>query len=220
MKNIKYTPYLTLGILFILFNICAFAIPSEKTVAFFTAYAFSVVAFLAQIPLWLFLKGRDRKSFLFGTPPLFIGSIYLLVQTVAFLVFMIFPTLPVWSAVVASSAILALFVICAVLAMAGAGEISRIDKKVKVKVAFIQLLITDIEMLAERECDKETKGALISLAEEVRFSDPMSDEMLCELEARINGKVEEMKVAEDKRPLIKEISLLLTERNKKCKILK
>ena len=220
MKNIKYTPYLTLGILFILFNICAFAIPTEKTVTFFIAYAFSVVAFLAQIPLWLFLKGRDRKSLLFGTPPLFIGYIYLLVQTVAFLVFMIFPTLPVWFAIVASSAILALFVICAVLAIAGAGEISRIDKKVKVKVAFIQLLITDIEMLAECEGDKETKGALISLAEEVRFSDPMSDEMLCELEARINGKVEEMKVAEDKRPLIKEISLLLTERNKKCKILK
>ena len=75
-------------------------------------------------------------------------------------------------------------------------------------------------MLAETETDAETKAALKKLAEKVRFSDPMSHEMLGELESRISAKVEEMKTATDKKALIEEVATLLTERNKKCKILK
>jgi chaperonin cofactor prefoldin len=44
--------------------------------------------------------------------------------------------------------------------------------------------------------------------------------MLGELESRISAKVEELKSVDDKTVLIKEIGLLLVERNKKCKILK
>ena len=48
----------------------------------------------------------------------------------------------------------------------------------------------------------------------------MSHEMLGELESRISAKVEEMKTATDKKGIIAEVTTLLTERNKKCKILK
>ena len=44
--------------------------------------------------------------------------------------------------------------------------------------------------------------------------------MLGELESRISAKVDEMKSATDKKALIGEVDILLTERNKKCKILK
>jgi hypothetical protein len=44
--------------------------------------------------------------------------------------------------------------------------------------------------------------------------------MLGELESRISVKVEEIKTAVDKKAIIKEIDMLLIERNKKCKILK
>ena len=97
---------------------------------------------------------------------------------------------------------------------------NRVEEKIKIKRAFIQFLQTDIEMLAESETDTETKAELKKLAEKVRFSDPMSHEMLGELESRISAKVEEMKTATDKKGLIAEINILLTERNKKCKILK
>ena len=99
------------------------------------------------------------------------------------------------------------------------GEIV-VEEKNKVKRAFIQFLQTDIEMLAESESDAETKAALSKLAEKVRFSDPMSHEMLGELESRISTKVEEMKTTAYKKALISEIEILLIERNKKCKILK
>ena len=133
---------------------------------------------------------------------------------------MIFPTLPVWLAVVVCVIILAISALCAIAGQAGASEINRVEEKIKVKRAFIQFLQTDIEMLAETETDAETKAELQKLAEKVRFSDPMSHEMLGELESRISVKVEEMKTATDKKGLIAEVTILLTERNKKCKILK
>ena len=222
MKKNSLMSYLALGIVFALFNVIAFVIPTEKTATFWTAYAFSVVAFAVQIPLWKIAFGKKDtlKSKFLGIPVIHVGITYLIIQLIAFAVFMIFPTLPVWAAVVVCAVILAISALCVIAGQAGANEINRVEEKIKVKRAFIQFLQTDIEMLAETETDAETKAALKKLAEKVRFSDPMSHEMLGELESRISAKVEEMKTATDKKTLIEEIATSLTERNKKCKILK
>lgn len=222
MKKNGLMSYLALGIVFALFNVIAFVVPTDKTATFWVAYAFSVVAFAVQIPLWkIALDKKDTlKSKFLGIPVIHVGITYLIIQLIAFAVFMIFPTLPVWLAVVVCSIILAISALCAIAGQAGANEINRVEEKIKVKRAFIQFLQTDIEMLTENETSAETKAELKKLAEKVRFSDPMSHEMLGELESRISAKVEEMKTATDKKGLIAEINTLLTERNKKCKILK
>ena len=222
MKKNNLMSYLALGIVFALFNVIAFVIPTDKTATFWTAYAFSVVAFAVQIPLWTIALGKKDtlKSKFLGIPVIHVGITYLIVQLIAFAVFMIFPILPVWLAIIVCAIILAISVLCAIAGQAGANEINRVEEKIKVKRAFIQFLQTDIEMLVEGETDAETKAVLKKLAEKVRFSDPMSHEMLGELESRISAKVEEMKTVADKKVLIEEVTTLLTERNKKCKILK
>ena len=221
MKKNNLMSYIALGIVFALFNVIAFVIPTEKTATFWAAYAFSVVAFAVQIPLWKIALGKKDtlKSKFLGIPIIHVGITYLIIQLIAFAIFMIFPILPVWLAVVVCSIILAISALCTIAGQAGANEINRVEEKIKVKRAFIQFLQTDIEML-EAEVDIETKAELKKLAEKVRFSDPMSHEMLGELESIISAKVEEMKTAADKIALIEEITTLLTERNKKCKILK
>ena len=222
MKKNNLMSYIALSIVFALFNVIAFVIPAEKTATFWTANTFSVVAFEVQIPLWkiAFDKKDTLKSKFLGIPVIHVGITYLIIQLIAFAVFMIFPTLPAWLAIVVCSIILAISALGAIAGQAGANEINRVEEKIKVKRAFIQFLQTDIEMLVEEETDVETKVELKKLAEKVRFSDPMSHEMLVELESRICAKVEEIKTATDKKVLIAEVTTLLTERNKKCKILK
>ena len=222
MKKNNLMSYLALGILFVLFNLIAFLIPTEKNATFWTAYVFSVIAFAVQIPLWKIAFGKKDtlKSKFLGIPVIHVGITYLIIQLIAFAVFMIFPTLPVWLAVIVCAIILATSALCIIAGQAGANEINRVEEKIKIKRAFIQFLQTDIEMIAESETDTETKAELKKLAEKVRFSDPMSHEMLGELESRISAKVEEMKISSNKIFLIGEIDLLLTERNKKCRILK
>ena len=75
-------------------------------------------------------------------------------------------------------------------------------------------------MIAEKESDENTKSKLLKLAEKIRFSDPMSNEKLVDLETIIFDKVKELKTAPDKQNIITEINMLLDERNKKCKIYK
>ena len=222
MKKNNLMSYLALGIVFTLFNVIAFVIPTDKTATFWTAYAFSLVAFAVQIPLWKIAFGKKDtlKSRFLGIPVIHVGITYLIIQLIAFAVFMILPMLPVWLAVVVCAIILAISALCAIAGQAGATEINRVEEKIKVKRAFIQILQTDIEMLVESETDVETKAALKKLAEKVRFSDPMSSELLGELESRISAKVEEMKTAENKKDLIAEVTTLLTERNKKCRFIK
>ena len=222
MKKNKLMSYLALGIVFALFNVIAFVIPTNKTATFWTAYIFTVVAFLLQILVWKIAFGKKDtlKSKFLGIPVIYVGTSYLIVQLVVFAIFMIFPILPVWLTIVVCSIVLAASALCAIAGQAGANEINRVEEKIKVKRAFIQFLQIDIEMLASTESDADTKMALVKLAEKVRFSDPMSHEMLGELESRISAKVEQMKTTADKKFLIEEIDLLLVERNKKCKTLK
>lgn len=88
------------------------------------------------------------------------------------------------------------------------------------KVFYVRELQADIELLANGEKDSEIKAALMQLAEKIRFSDPMSNEQLVDLENRISVKAAELKTAASRAEIIAELNSLLDERNKKCKIFK
>lgn len=221
MKKNRNMSYAVLGIAFILFNVIAFVIPTEKTSTFWTAYIFSVIAFAAQIGIWHFaFKGAETiKSKFLGIPLIHIGIVYLVIQLVAFTIFMTVPTIPSWIAVIVCVLIFGISAICLISGEAAKDEINRVEK-ISRKVFFIKELQIDMEMLAEQETDSDVKVALLKLAEKIRFSDPMSNDALAECEAKISRKIAELKVAENKSEIITELDLLLTERSKKAKLLK
>lgn len=221
MKKNSTKGYVILGILFTLVSIIAFAVPTLKTATFWIAYVFTVAAFAAQIIIWRTALGKEAlKSKFLGFPVVHIGIVYAIIQTVAFAVFLFAPTLPVWSAIVVCSIIAGVSAVCMISADAGRNEIERVEAEVQEKVFFIRELQADIELIATTETDADTKAELIRLAEKIRFSDPMSNEQLMDLENKISTKVLKLKTATNKVEIITELTLLLDERNKKCKILK
>jgi len=222
MKNTSSKGYAILGILFVLLSTIALVVPTEKSVTFWVAYIFTVIAFAAQIAIWKRGLGGDTtlKSKFLGLPIIHIGVVYFIVQIIAFTVFTAVPSLPTWSVIVTCSLILGISAVCMIATDTGRSEIERVEDRVQKKVFYIKELQVDVELLAERESDASTKASLKKLAEEIRFSDPMSAEQLADLEGRISAKVEELKTAQSKLPIINELDLLITERNKKCKILK
>lgn len=222
MKKNKGMAYAVLAIAFVLFNVIAFAIPTAKTATFWIAYAFSVVAFALQIVIWKFaFKGTDTlKSKFLGIPLISVGITYLIIQIIAFAIFTALPLTASWIAIVVCALILGISVICLIGTETGREEINRVEKKVEKKVFYIKLLRVDVEMLASTETDAETKAALTELAEKIRFSDPMSNDALSDLEAEISAKVKELKTADNKAEIITVLDSLITERNKKAKLLK
>lgn len=222
MKKNSTKGYLILGILFALVSVIAFVVPTEKTTAFWIAYAFTVAAFAAQIGIWKIALGKEEtlKSKFLGFPVVHIGIAYLIVQIVAFAVFMFIPTAPAWIVVIVCVLIAGISAICMIAADTGRGEIERVEAKVQKKVFYIRSLQVDVELLADKETDAEIKAALTQLAEKIRFSDPMSNEQLADLEAQIAAKVSDLKIATNKAEVITELNSLLDERNKKCKLLR
>lgn len=222
MKKNKGMAYAVLGIAFALFNVIAFAIPTVKTSTFWVAYVFTSVAFISQIAIWKFaFKGADTlKSKFLGIPLISVGITYLIVQIIAFVVFVALPLTASWIAIVVCALILGISAIYLIGTETGREEINRVEEKVEKKVFFIKSLQVDIEMLANSETDIDTKAALTRLAEKIRFSDPMSSDALADLEAEIIEKVKELKTADNKSEIITVLDSLITERNKKAKILK
>lgn len=222
MKKNSSKGYFILGILFILVGVIAFAVPTAKTAAFWISYAFTVIAFAAQIIIWKAALGRSEslKSKFLGLPVLHIGIVYLVVQVVALIVFLSIPTLPIWSAVVACAVIAGVSAVCMIASDVGRGEIDRVSAKVQEKPFYIRELQADVEMLEEQEQNPEIKISLTKLAEKIRYSDPMSNVALADLEDRIREKVTALRTADHKLEIIAELDLLLAERNRKAKILK
>ena len=218
----KVMAYSVLGIVFALFNVLAFVIPTEKTATFWITYAFSVVAFGLQIGIWNFaFKGAETlKSKYLCIPLISVGARYLVVQVIAFAVFMAFPFLPSWIPIVVCSVILGIFAICLIGTETGREEINRVEEKVEKKVFYIKSLQVDVELLAESENNPEIKAELLKLADKIRFSDPMSSDALTEVEETIANKIVELKTDENKLAVIAAMSTLIAERNQKAKILK
>lgn len=221
MKKNSTKGYVILGILFTLVSIIAFAVPTLKTATFWIAYVFTAAAFAAQIIIWRTALGKEAlKSKFLGFPVVHIGIVYAIIQTVAFAVFLFAPTLPVWSAIVVCSIIAGVSAVCMISTDAGLNEIERVEAEVQEKVFFIRELQADIELIATTETYADTKAELTRLAEKISFSDPMSNEQLMDLENKISTKVLKLKTVTNKVEIITELTLLLDERNKKCKILK
>ena len=222
MKKNSTKGYVILGVLFALVSIIAFAVPTAKTATFWIAYAFTTAAFAVQIGIWRTALGKAEtlNSKFLGFPVVHIGIVYAVLQVIAFAVFMFVPTLPAWSAIVVCSIIVGVSAVCMISADAGRNEIERVEAKVQKKVFYIRELQADVELLADNESDATVKTALTQLAEKIRFSDPMSNEQLADLENKISIKAAELKTAASKVEIITELNSLLDERNKKCKILK
>lgn len=222
MKKNSSKGYLILGILLVLVSVIAFAVPSAKNTAFWISYAFTLIAFAAQIAIWKAGLGRNEswKSKFLGFPVVHIGIVYLIVQVTVFAVFLFIPTLPIWSAVVACAAIAGVSAVCLITSDVGRSEIERVSAKVQEKTFFIKQVQTEIELLADAETDVATKSALTQLAEKIRYSDPMSNEQTADIEDRITAKVAELKKAADKTNCIIELNSLFDEQSRKCKLLK
>ena len=105
---------------------------------------------------------------------------------------------------------------------AGREEVIHIEEKVMLKTSYIKELQSSVELLAASQTNITVREALDALIDKIRFSDPMSDESLLPIEQEIKIKVENLDPFESKDTIkdIKEIQMLLLERNKKSKVLK
>ena len=211
-------------ILFIVFSVIAFVVPTELTKTFWIAYGFTVASFAIELYMWMsfFQKNPNPMSRFYRIPVLNVCNWYIGLQVVAFLLLKLFPNIPSWIAIVINVLIIAASIIGFITLESAAEYVASVDDKVKPKVTYIKNLQVEIELISSGTADVQLKKKLDELAEKIRFSDPMSDSSLYSLEQQIAENINVMKRSneETKETLAEETIRLLEERSKKCKLLK
>ena len=231
-KNFKY--YLGIwAILLLIFNIAVFVSPNEAAGlskfggAFFTGYIFITLAFIGQLAASYFaFTAKNIQKLFYKIPLISISWKGLVLTLIAGTVCMVIPNLPNWIGIIACFVILGFNAISLVKASAAAEIISATDDKIKSQTSFIKSLTVDAEGLIARAQSETAKSAAKKVYEAVRYSDPMSNEALSVIEAKITVKVDEFAAAvsaddaEKSKEIADEIVILVGDRNKKCKALK
>lgn len=223
MKTRKQTIIIFL-VLLAVYNLVAFLVPSEKNTTFWVAYCFSNLAVI--ISGLVILGALDKQSIerkIKGMPIVYIARTYLIIQLIMGFVEIFYPLNYRYSILI-NTIIFALTIIGFAIINAGKNEIQRVEEKVKEKVFFIKELQSEVELFANKISDETTKKEVESLAETIRFSDPMSHSQLATIENQINTKVQKLVQIvnnnEEVKQICNELQTLFAERNRKAKMYK
>lgn len=233
MKNQYFKKYvIAWAILLVMFNVIVFAIPNEVAGmskfggAFWSGYVCIMLTFVGQLVCAnLAMKAENAERFFLNLPLITLSYTSLILSIVAGTACMAIPNVPNWIGIILCVLILGFTAIAIVKASAAADLVQDTEKKVKEQTLFIKMLTADAEILMSKAQGEEAKAAAKKVYEAVRYSDPMSVEALAGMESQINLKFHEFADAVtsgagniDK--LAEEVTVLVEERNKKCKVLK
>ena len=212
-----------LGVLLVLYILVAFLIPFVHTATFWVSFVFTLIAFgvVAASFYIAFIKNPDAKSRFYGFPIAKIGAIYGLVQLIAGVIFMALAAwVPAWVAVLVYAIALGVAVIGLISVEAVVSEIHIQDEKLRKDVSLMRSLQSKVNQMAAQSED----AAIKSLAEEFRYSDPVSSEAIGDAEADLSAAVDELQSAyvdgdsDAVAKLCRKVSALLAERNRLCKL--
>ena len=214
--------YAVLLILLILVSIIAFAVPMEKTPIFWLSYVFAVVAIAIQAYSYpKAFSGQGARSKLYGFPIARITTVYLVIQLALSLVVILLTgikqiVIPPWIAVIVYAVLLGLTLIGLITAEGVREEVERQETAKPVKTETVRQLQSKAAAIAAACQDPKLKKEAEDLAEEFRYSDPVSSEATEKLEMKLDILLDEFRRNGD-TTLIKEIRTVLAERNQICK---
>lgn len=223
MKKDMLRAILVAAVVFAVYNLVAFVVPFAHTAAFWVSYVFTLLAFpvVAASIYIAFLKNPDAKSRFYGFPIARIGVIYGIGQlAVSLLVMALAAIIPWWLPMLVYAIGFGAAVIGLVGAEAVVDEIRELDTKLKKDVSLMRALQSKVSQLAAQTDDP----AILALAEEFRYSDPVSSNAIADAEADLAAAVDQLQAAyidgdnEVLPQLCRKTSALLSERNRLCKL--
>lgn len=223
MKKDTIRAIVVAAIAFIIYNLIAFVIPFAHTAAFWISYGFTLAAFfVVAVSIYIaFFKNPDAKSRFYGFPIARIGVLYGIAQLVVSLIVMALATwTPWWIPTLVYAIGMGAAVIGLISAEAVVDEIQTQDVKLKDNTVMMRTLQSKINQIASQTDD----AAIQSLAEEFRYSDPVSNDAIADAEADLAAAVDQLQAAfvdsdnEAMAQLCRKATALLAERNRLCKL--
>ena len=212
-------------ILLILYHLVVFLLPFAKTTVFWISYLFTLVSFgVAALSIYIsFIKAPNAMSRFYNFPIARLGVGYCITQSVLGLIAMALGALiPGWVAVLVYAIKLGAALLGLISAETVVETVIAQDAKLKKDVTMLRGLQSKVSRMAAQSDDP----ALKALAEEFRYSDPVSSEDIAEAEAVLSAIIDVLQGAfvdgdnAAVAQLCRKASAALAERNRLCKLSK
>lgn len=231
----KYFKYYSIcwAIALVVFNVITFVVTNETVglssvgSSFWVGYAFVTIVFIGNLICSLiFFKEENKGKVFLNIPIINFAYSALIVSLIVGAVAMAVPQIPYWIGIIVDVLVLAFYAIAIVKASAAANIVNGVEQKVKAQTFFVKSLTVDADSLMARAKSDEMKAETKKVYEAIRYSDPMSNDALIDVEQRIKEKLDALTdavIADDlvsTETCTKQIITLITERNNKCKTLK
>ena len=226
-KNLKfYTIIWTISL--VMFHVIAFALHigvADGTFGgtFWIGYVSVLVAFVGQfVCAYISLNGNLFYNYSFFS----VGYIGLAVMFVIGTLCIAIPQIPAWIALITCVVILAINAVRIIIARTPIDIVEDIDRKNKTRTFFIKSLTIDAATVMDNAATAELKTIAKRVYDEIRYSDPMSNDALVSIESQITIKFEEFSNAVEQNELecaqkfANEMIVLIKNRNSKCMLLK
>lgn len=221
----KNTVIIIYFVLAVLYAVIFLAVPFEKNATTWVAFAFGCISIIAGaiVSYISFDKGQDLKSKVYGFPMFRLGYYYTIIQlllTIALFIAEFFMDIPVWISVVFGIALLGALIIGAVSIDNTREIIEKQEINDSIKTKTMEGFVTNLNSLVRKCSDEKTKKALEKLAEDFKFSDPVSNIETIDKEKEMSEKIDRLmnNIENDKSiELINDLKGLLEERNELCK---
>lgn len=191
MKTNATRGIITLVILLAVFSVIAFVIPFPKSTVFWIAYFCGVIAILFQLYIFKTSFGNtDARSRFYGFPVARLGIYFLVIQLIASISeIALSQFLPTWVVVIINVLILAVALLGSITTETMRDEIAVQDVKLKKSVSNMRELQSLTASLVNQGNDSEVKTALRELAEEFRYSDPLTSDKTSDLEENMHNQL-------------------------------
>ena len=229
MKKAFKSYVLIWTILLVMYNVIIFAARPliNYDARFWIAWGAIIVAFLGQLLCAnIAFDAKNKEKFFLNLSLINESYAALITLAVVGSVLMLIPDFPAWLTVIICVVILGFSAIAIIAAKTAADLVGKIDDKIKVQTFFIKSMTVDADELMARAQTEEIKEECKKVYEAVRYSDPMSSDVLAGEESQITLKFNEFAAAVNTndadavKALAQEVTILLDNRNKKCKLLK
>lgn len=218
------------GIALVCFNVIAFAVPFAKTPTFWVSYAFGMLAILLQLVVMkvAFNKTESIRSKFYGFPIARIGVIYGICQILlSFTMMALSPFIPFWIPMIVFIIMLAAGSAGCIAADAVRDSIEKQDIKLEKDVLIMRNIQSKMNiLLSQTDCGGELQKSIEKLADEIKYSDPVTGKATTEHEMELDNLIGELQKAVIDQEfnaalaLCKKAMLLLAERNRICKLTK
>lgn len=233
MKKFKESKFVIgfsaiLAIIFAVISLVVFLVLKDFNTTFWLGYIFLALAFVLVECVVIFLfKSKKKDAIFLGIPLATYTLIYLGVAIACSLLFMVLKDFVPWQvSLIVNILPFAIFMVVAIFAILARSVVEEINENVAKKVRNLKSLVVDVDLMVETCQDDELKNKLKKLSETIKYSDPMSNDAVADVEDRIIAKMAELRVynengqIEDATKAVTSLEILYVERNRKLAISK